>query len=202
MNQAKIDKKKLIIEAAATVFADKGFNGAIIAEIAKKAGVGKGTVYEYFDSKTELFFEVFEWYMGFFTQSATLSLSALSGSIEKRLTELSDSMMKYWIDHMELYTLTMEFWAASSTSEVRDKFKEIFKNGYREFRGLIEGFIREGMEKGEFRQELDVSAIAASLVGTLDALLLQRWFDEEFDPVAANAGYIKTLIKGMKKEDV
>ena len=64
----------------------------------------------------------------------------------------------------------------------------------------IEGFIKEGIEKGEFREDLDVPAMAASLVGTWDALLLQGWFDKEFDPVAASAGYIKTVIQGMKKD--
>jgi AcrR family transcriptional regulator len=201
MKQKKKDKRELIIEAAAAVFAEKGYNSATISEIAQKAGVGKGTVYEYFKSKTELFGEVFEWYNKFFAESATLSLSSLSGPVAKRLTELSNSIMKNWSDHMEIYTLTMEFWSASASSEVKDRFKEIFRNVYREFRGLIEGFIREGIAKEEFREDLDVPAIAASLVGTWDALLLQGWFDEDFDPVAVNAGYMTTLIRGINKEE-
>ena len=201
MKQAKKDKKELIIEAAARVFAEKGFNNSTISEVARSAGVGKGTVYEYFNSKTELFYQVFEWYMKFTAESAAHSMKTLKGSAAQRLLRLSDSIMNYWSEHMELFTLTMEFWAASASSEIKQSFKEIFKNGYREFRGLIENFLREGIASKEFREDLDVPAVAASLVGTWDALLLQGWFDKEFDSVAANSGYLQVLIKGLQKEE-
>ncbi|MBE9530214.1 MAG: TetR/AcrR family transcriptional regulator, partial [Proteobacteria bacterium] len=60
---SKNEKKNQIIEAAAQIFAKNGFSGTIMAEIAHCAGIGKGTIYEYFKSKEELFFAVFEWYM-------------------------------------------------------------------------------------------------------------------------------------------
>ena len=53
------DKRQRIINGAITVFACKGFYKAKIEEIAAQAGVGKGTVYEYFSSKKELFQEMF-----------------------------------------------------------------------------------------------------------------------------------------------
>ncbi|MDN5348075.1 MAG: hypothetical protein PWP65_1639 [Clostridia bacterium] len=50
-----LSKRQIILEAAAKVFAAKGFYRATIEEIALAAGVGKGTVYEYFRSKKDLF---------------------------------------------------------------------------------------------------------------------------------------------------
>ena len=52
----KEEKRALIIEAAAKVFARRGFASTLMAEIAIEAGIGKGTLYEYFDSKEDLFF--------------------------------------------------------------------------------------------------------------------------------------------------
>ena len=51
-----MDKTKdiLILEAAINQFKTKGFAAVRIADIAKEAGIGKGTVYEYFSSKEEL----------------------------------------------------------------------------------------------------------------------------------------------------
>ena len=201
VGQRKKIKKESITKGAAQVFAEKGFNSATVSEIAKKAGVGKGTVYEYFQSKTELFFEVFEWHMKTFTEAAALSLSALNIPVSKKLSGTCDSIMRYWVARMELYTLTLEFWAASATSGAKDTFKEMFKNSYREFRGLMEGLIKEGVKRGEFRPDLDIGSIAASLVGTLDALLLQGLFDEEFDPVTASAGYVEVLLRGMQRDE-
>ncbi|HHW40022.1 MAG TPA: TetR/AcrR family transcriptional regulator [Syntrophomonadaceae bacterium] len=48
-------KSAQIFEAAAGVFAEKGFHAATVEEIASRAGIGKGTVYEYFPSKEALF---------------------------------------------------------------------------------------------------------------------------------------------------
>ena len=41
-------KYQQILDAAAELFAERGFEGASIQDIAQKAGVGKGTVYLYF----------------------------------------------------------------------------------------------------------------------------------------------------------
>ncbi|SJZ30253.1 TetR/AcrR family transcriptional regulator [Selenihalanaerobacter shriftii] len=49
------DKERMILDAAAEVFADKGFFKATVSEIANEAGVAKGTIYFYFESKRDLF---------------------------------------------------------------------------------------------------------------------------------------------------
>ena len=59
----KPDKRELILEAAARVFGEKGFHQATVEEIAKEAGVGKGTIYQYFDSKDEIFRELHQWFI-------------------------------------------------------------------------------------------------------------------------------------------
>ena len=49
------DKRRQILEGARTVFMAAGFDGASMGEIARAAGVSKGTLYVYFDSKEALF---------------------------------------------------------------------------------------------------------------------------------------------------
>lgn len=49
-------KEKAILDAAAKVFAMKPFHGVLIDEIASDAGIGKGTIYRYFETKDELYF--------------------------------------------------------------------------------------------------------------------------------------------------
>jgi AcrR family transcriptional regulator len=48
-------KRRQILEGARQVFLARGFDGASMGEIAKVAGVSKGTLYVYFDSKESLF---------------------------------------------------------------------------------------------------------------------------------------------------
>jgi AcrR family transcriptional regulator len=53
-------RKNQILDAAATVFADKGFHPTTTKEIAKQAGISEGTIYNYFDSKPALLLGIFE----------------------------------------------------------------------------------------------------------------------------------------------
>jgi AcrR family transcriptional regulator len=53
-------KCRQIMEGARTVFLEKGFDAASMGEIARHAGVSKGTLYVYFESKEELFESIFE----------------------------------------------------------------------------------------------------------------------------------------------
>jgi len=193
----KEEKRALIIEAAAKVFARRGFASTLMAEIAIEAGIGKGTLYEYFDSKENLFFAVFEWFVQATEAEAKVSISALGGSASERLDALSDSLMSSWAQMEDMYSLVMEFWSASASSQMRERFKQAFKNGYSDFRQIVSTLIRDGIERGEFQPQVDIDSVAAALVGTWDALLLQAWFDDDFNPLTAARGFMTVVIYGL-----
>ena len=198
MDSAKKEKEKRIFESAIDLFAQKGYARASIAEIAVNAGVGKGTVYEYFKNKEDLFFAVFQWYMQKTGTAATVSIAALGGTASQRLMALSESMMQVWDEIKDLFTLTMEFWSASSPSRMQMRFREAFRQGYREFRTIVAAIIRDGIQRGEYRGDVDAEALAAALVGTWDALLLQAWFDPDFDPVQVADKFLAVVIDGLR----
>ncbi len=192
-------KKERILAAAANVFNRRGFNGTVIADIASEAQIGKGTLYEYFDSKEDLFFGVFEWFGKVMTQRARVSLTALTGSAEERLIAVGESLFVDWPEMKAFFSLVMEFWAASASGspKLRRRFKDYFHTVYSEFRGLVSKLIREGMERGEFNKGVAPEAVASVLVGAWDALLLQAWFDEDFDPGQTFKEFLPVLLCGL-----
>ena len=198
-HQTKIDKKDRILEAAARVFAQKGYAGTAVADIAVQAEIGKGTLYTYFDSKEDLFFAVFEWFKMQTRDAAKVNIAVLGGSAAKRLEALSDSLMGMWQEIKDVFTLTMEFWAASSSFQMRDRFKANFRNTYQEFRNIVKSLIQEGIERGEFRSDINPDSVAAALVGTWDALFLQAWFEDDFDPVTIAREFLAIIIKGLSR---
>jgi AcrR family transcriptional regulator len=197
----KEEKKSRIVEAAARVFARRGFFGTVMSEIATEAGMGKGTLYEYFDSKEELFFAVFEWLVQKSGAQAKVSAAALGGSASDRLKALSDSLMALWVDQTDFFSLVMEFWSASASSQMRERFKSALAEAYSDFRRMVSALIREGMERGEFRTDVDIESVAAALVGTWDALLLQAWFDQDFDPLTKAGNFLNVVLKGLAPRD-
>ena len=198
-HQPRKDKKDRIIEAAARVFAQKGYAGAAVADIAVNAQIGKGTIYAYFESKEDLFFAVFEWFMLQTGAAAKVSISHLGGSAAQRLEALSDSIMGMWDEIKDAFILTIEFWAASSSSQMRERFKEAFRRLYEEFRTIVVSLIRDGIERGEFRSDVNAESVAAALVGTWDALFLQAWFEKNFDPLITARNFLKVVIRGLSK---
>lgn len=74
-NKDSINSKQRILEAAEQIFAEVGFDGARVDDIASKAGVNKALIYYYFESKDAILDELFEKLMddGKSVQSRTLS---------------------------------------------------------------------------------------------------------------------------------
>jgi len=192
-------KREQIVEAAALVFARRGYSGAVIAEIATQANIGKGTVYEYFKSKEDLFFAVFEWFQKKTQNAARVRISSLGGSAADRLRSLSDSLMGLWDEIQDAFVLVMEFWAASASTQMRQRFKGAFKQLYDDYRKMVSALIREGIKSGEFRAEVEPEPVAAALVGTWDALFLQAWFDDSFDPAATANDFLDTVLRGLAR---
>jgi AcrR family transcriptional regulator len=194
---ARMQKREALLAAAAGLFAERGFKGTVIADIAVAAGVGKGTVYQYFSSKEDLFFEVFRWVTQQNDTAVMTRLAQLGGGAAERLIAIGDVLVETWVGMMEWYTLMMEFWAASSTSLLRDRFKEAFRREYDRFRAIVAGLVEEGKRSGEFSADLDARAVASGLIGSWDAMLLQAWFDKSFDPVATSGSYTRVVVGGM-----
>jgi AcrR family transcriptional regulator len=195
----KAKRKDQIIEAAAQIFAQKGYSGAIMADIAIQANIGKGTIYEYFKSKEDLFFAVFEWFQKKTEKAATVGISSLGGSATDRLKVLNSTLMELWDEIKDVFVLVMEFWAASSSAQRRRQFKGAFKQLYNDYRKIVSSLIQEGVNSGEFRSDIKPEPVAAALVGTWDALFLQAWFDESFDPAATANDFLDTVLRGLER---
>ena len=107
--------------------------------------------------------------------------------------------MGTWQEIKDVFTLTMEFWAASSSSQMQDRFKANFRNSYQEFRNIVKSLILEGIERGEFRPDIHPDSVAAALVGAWDALFLQAWFEDDFDPAAIAREFLPIIIAGLSR---
>ncbi len=99
-----------------------------------------------------------------------------------------------------MFSLVLEFWAASSSAIMRRRFKSAFKKTYRDFRGIVSSVIRDGIEKGEFGSNVNPESLAAALVGAWDALFLQAWFDDSFDPLVTAQDFMVLVIQGLRRE--
>lgn len=175
----KEKKKEEIILAALKVFAEKGFYKTTIADISKEAGIGKGTVYEYFRTKEEILGKGFKLlaqglnnFMDELENKNISPLGKIQYLIENTFTEFTkfgDGLLK----------VIMDFWAEGVKSNHPDILGFIdLKNFYQRYREMIAKIIQEGIEKGEFRS-CNAVMEASILIASMDGLTLQWIMDPE-----------------------
>ncbi len=192
-------KKERIIAAALTAFAQKGYAGTRIIEVAQAAGIGKGTIYEYFPSKEALFFATLEHLLADTEGQMKGLAETTDGSAADRLMMLADQVIRDWLEKLELYGLVLEFWSATAALPGRRRFRQAFNDGYTAFRGLLAALIREGKARGEFRAGVDPDRIASALIGSWDALLFQAWLDADFDAAGASRDHMRVVVAGLRQ---
>lgn len=193
-------KKEKIIKAAITIFAQTGYAGTRIAEVAEAAGIGKGTIYEYFRSKEDLFFATFEYVIFESVDQINEISQSFTGSASTRLIEMADAIMKAWLADLELYGLVLEFWSATAAPPGRKRFRETFKAVYSKLRQVVAGLIENGISRGEFKPDINSKKIASAIIGSWDALLFQAWFDPDFDPLGASQSHMAVLVAGLQSQ--
>jgi AcrR family transcriptional regulator len=193
-------KSEAILRAAARVFAREGFRDATIDGIAAKAGIGKGTVYEYFRSKQDLFFAVFENYMAGLESVGRRHTAAPARGAAAQIRQAVHAILASGADARDLFPLLFEFWSASASPDRRKRVASLFRKSYKRFRNLLAGPLIEGQRSGEFDRRVDPGRIAAVLVGALDGLFLQSWFDRNLDPVPAGDEFVGVILRGLARK--
>jgi len=194
---ARGEKRPLILRAATEVFAEQGFAAVRVADIADRAGIGKGTVYEYFSSKDELLFAVFEW-MNHGIADRIRQLLDKGGTTQERLQRLLDLGAEITREQVEMQAVALDFWSASRGTKSEERYNLACLETYRTYRHLVADVIRKGQAAGELRSEVDADAIAAMVVAGMDGLGIQIFFDREIDLNRTVDGFSEVLLAGLE----
>ena len=164
-------KRKDIIRSAMVVCARQGVHNFKMTEIANAAGVGKGTLYEYFTDKEELVSGCFELFLDDYNNYLGTRLTAISDPKEK-IELIIKGSFEFFVKNSENVEIMIDFWAASVRS--RDE-QLLMSSGTERFSHVINdvsSIIREGIKKGIFRP-IDPKLAASMLLALLDGLCLQ-----------------------------
>ena len=172
-----------IIEAACEEFGEHGLAGARLDDIARRAGVAKGTIYLYFPNKEELFREMIRRTVIARLEEAELAFSALTGTAAEQMRDY----MRHWWD----YLLTPHFQTVYRLVHgelhrfpdlAQFYAQEVVARSHR----LVRALISRGVESGEFRP-VDVDVTARILAVTLisHAVMMERQRFLNFKPAHA-----------------
>jgi len=154
------DKRIKIIMASKDIFEAMGYHEAKISEIAKLAGVGKGTVYEYFDSKESLFEEMVIYLIDMSFDLMTAKINTQSTALDK-LRVIQAMEKEISLNHGKLFSLILSR-ISNASDELKIKF---FQTRERELK-TIESIISDGIKEGVFK-DINTSHFALIFKGAM-----------------------------------
>lgn len=173
-------RREQILEAAARVFAEKGYHEAGIADIATDLGIGHGTFYRYFANKKEIVSQAVDWAVRQITETVLEEDPSSSNTLPEHRAQVERV-------YLRLFTL-------------QDRHPHLIRFLYRQatdpaklttaldgFLGYAAELIRNGMNKGFLRPDIDVDIASQALIAVMfdvmrrsattpmSAELRQRW---------------------------
>ncbi|MBX6377751.1 MAG: TetR/AcrR family transcriptional regulator [Clostridia bacterium] len=178
--RAERDRRRAILEAALHVFAEKGFHLATVEEIAARAGVGKGTVYEYFDSKTELFQGMIRAAMEAYLEALQRAV-AERGRCAERLERALLLSLEFMKRNQPLARAVME-----QPGSISRSLQEWLHRARDQATAIARAIVEEGVRRGEFRP-VDPDVAAYSFFGTVHVLAVRLLWGPD-SPAAAEVG--------------
>jgi len=194
----KESKKIEIITAAIKTFARQGYKNTKMADVAVAANIGKGTLYEYFSSKEDMFRFAFTHFMESMENSMALSMFKQTDPVEKLR-----SLGKAWSDILKAHEpgiidIMMDFWAEAIRKKDDDGMKLInLEKIYEDYRKIVKSILDDGVRMGTFKK-IDTLLTAAIFISTFDGLIVQWIMDKSaFDVHEALLNATDILIDGI-----
>jgi TetR/AcrR family fatty acid metabolism transcriptional regulator len=162
------DKHVVILDAAIKVFADKGYHGSRVSDIAAEAGIAYGLVYHYFKNKEEILETIFrERWSGFL--EAIEAIAAGPGRTEDKLLSLAALILNAYrvrADWVKVLVFEIQRSSRFADPEQVKAVGRLFES--------VAGILREGQQAGELRADLNPEIACNVFLGGLDIVLTSR----------------------------
>lgn len=198
-SRRKDERPAEIMNAALKEFSVNGFAGTRLEDVARRAGISKGTIYLYFNSKEELFEAVVrDRILPYLEQ-----IEAIAAKVEGSASDILRRQLK--IIYRELVSTDTRYIPKLMIGE-GNRFPELAEFYYREvirrMHKLLRNVIERGVASGEFRAEALQWKPQAILSPALSAAMWRAVFDQ-FDPLEIDAfldTHIDLLMHGLSRE--
>jgi AcrR family transcriptional regulator len=191
-------KRQRILEAARRVCARDGYEAATMDAVAAEAHVGKGTLYNFFDSKEHLFLStVLQSY-----DEGEARIEARIGPAEDPRARLQ-GYLEALVDAFEGVAagmmVNLQVWAVvARDTATRERMFEDLRARYSRSGDDLARTLSAGQRTRVFRDDFDPTAVAAGLLAVFDGFV----YRSVFDPEHASADELGAALAGLVRERV
>ncbi len=199
------ERKSQILSAAAKVFAQKGFERATIADIAKEAGLAEGSIYNYFKNKADLLVSLPHQMMQPTIEAASAKIfqvnSAEPASPEATLMLVAHNVIGTMRKNVGLFRILLSA-VPSLKPAAREKYMDqtvVYATS------VLEAYLQKQVEQGIFRRDLNTHLTARSFIGMFlpfmilgDVLEIESARDFDYDELIESN--VKIFLNGALDE--
>jgi len=165
VSRIRESRRSEILLAARQEFIEKGLEAASVAEIARRAGVGKSTIYEYFPSKDRLLEEVC-------TELWEMIQNVLTEAFEKETTFRGRLLCYYRTVSAVMDQIGGNMLLLFTQQPIKDVLCECVERFQKMLLELIGGALRQGQESGEVNPDLDPELTTIMLTTQINPIFL------------------------------
>ncbi|MEG0256613.1 TetR/AcrR family transcriptional regulator [Vagococcus sp.] len=170
MTNHKTINKEHVVNVAAKLFFEKGFIYTSMDEIVRVSKVSKSNVYYHFSNKEELLDAVIDFWISSYQKDLEIALSQTELSVKEKILLFLDNLStgieeRDYQGGCPFITLAMQ--APNDTTSVKEKISYFFTS----LTSVCENLIREGIEKKEFKEEIDAPEVASLFITNLEGAL-------------------------------
>jgi AcrR family transcriptional regulator len=174
-NPSYVEKRRRMVDAATLLFNDKGYDATTLADVAHAVGVDRASIYYYVESKEELLREVVIGLgHGNLGTAQSLRVSDLDAPVRIR-GFIESTLCTYFENYPQFFVFIHE--DMSKVASLDDQWSRDLARQVREFQTTLESMLREGVEQGAFRADLDLQLVIRALWGMLN--WTSRWYKPE-----------------------
>ena len=167
------ERRLLLLKSAFREVAEKGFSEVTLDDIARRAGVSKGVTLYYFDSKEDLFRELFSWLIDSIHARMREAVAAQSDPIE-RVRALVALIFPSPSKNRAFFRAFVDFCGLAAR---REGFREVNERFYAGCREIDGGIVEDGMRRGVFAVR-DPREAGSTIRAIFDGLMMQ-WLAEK-----------------------
>ncbi|OGP66603.1 MAG: hypothetical protein A2W27_08055 [Deltaproteobacteria bacterium RBG_16_44_11] len=187
----KENKRNNILKAARKLFFDRGFKSVTVDNIAAKAGVSKGSIYLYFDSKEEIYAQVLVT-DNIEHNKGIRNFADKDAAAAELLMEFCQVYVDYFLHDNELFRILMTFMLQTEQMNLTpEQNAELIKTTNDNIK-VISGILQKGIDSGEFSPAIDIRQTQNAIWGLLNGIISLFLF---MGNPAKRADRIHTMVK-------
>ena len=186
--------RRKIVEAAAPIFNQRGYEGTSLNDLMEATGLQKGGIYRHFSSKEELAAEAFDYTWESAWRTRLLHVDERSNGTEKL-----KQLIANFVDHRSPVAggcpiLNTAIDADDGNAALRARVVKALRS----WSTRLENIVKEAQERGEIREDVDPKTVATLIIASLEGALMMSRLQRNDDALRRVQAHLNRYVEGRQ----